>query len=70
MILNPGKRYYMVLGDHTQIRYTILNAFEIEKSRNEALLGAILDNDLDSHIKSLCMKLFRNLGLFRLNLNN
>ena len=70
MILNAGKRHYMVLGDHTQIEYIILNAFEIEKSRNEALLEAILDNDLNSHIKSLCRKLFRNLGLFRLNLNN
>ena len=39
----------MVLGDHTQIEYIILNAFEIEKSRNEALLGAILDNDLNSY---------------------
>ena len=64
MILNPGKRHYMVLGDHTQIEYIILNAFEIEKSRSEALLGAILDNDLNSHIKSLCRKAVQKLRAF------
>ena len=30
MILNSGKCYYMVLGGHTQIDYTILNGLKVK----------------------------------------
>ena len=46
----------MLLGGYHQINYLNMNSSEIEISRNERLLGVILDNDLkfDAHIKSLC----------------
>ena len=58
MILKPVNCHYMLLGGHAQIDYTSLNGIEIESSRNETLLGVILDDDLklDAHIKSLRRK--------------
>ena len=55
MILNPGKCFYMLLGSHAQIDYISLNDIETKSSRNETLLGVILDNSLESdfQIKSL-----------------
>ena len=64
MLLSPVKRHYMVLGGHTQIDCISLNGTKIESSRNKALLGAILDDDLKSHIKSLCRKAAQKLRAF------
>ena len=56
MILNPGKCFYMLVGSHAQTDYISLNDIETKSSRNETLLGVILDNSLefDFQIKSLC----------------
>ena len=70
MILNPGKCHDVLLGAHTHIDYISLNNIEIESSRNEALLGVILDSDLkfDVYIKSLCRKVAQKLSaLCRIN---
>ena len=70
MILKPVNCHYMLLGGHAQIDYTSLNGIEIESSRNETLLGVILDDDLklDAHIKSLRRKAAQKLSaLSRIN---
>ena len=55
MIIIPGNCHFTLLGGHTQIDYISLNGTEVESSRNETLLGVILNSDLkfDAHIKSL-----------------
>ena len=70
MILKPVNCHYMLLGGHAQIDYISLNGIEIESSRNETLLGVILDDDLklDAHIKSLRRKAAQKLSaLSRIN---
>ena len=70
MILNPGKCHDVLLGAHIHIDYISLNNIEIESSRNQALLGVILDSDLkfDVHIKSLYRKAAQKLSaLSRIN---
>ena len=70
MILKPVNCHYMLLGGHAQIDYISLNGIEIESSRNETLLGVILDDDLklDAHIKSLRRKATQKLSaLSRIN---
>ena len=70
MILKPVSCHYMLLGGHAQIDYISLNGIQIESSRNETLLGVILDDDLklDAHIKSLRRKAAQKLSaLSRIN---
>ena len=58
MILSPGECHCIHLAGHTQNDYISLNGVQIESSRNETLLGVVLDSDLkvDAHMKSLCKK--------------
>ena len=58
MVLNPGKCYYIVIGDDDPTHKIILNDNEISSSNEEKLLGILLDSKLnfDSHITSLCKK--------------
>lgn len=58
MILSPGECHCIHLVGHTQNDYISLNGVQIESSRNETLLGVVLDSDLkvDAHMKSLCEK--------------
>ena len=58
MILSPGKCYCIHLAGHTQNYYISLNGVQIESSRNETLLGVVLDSDLkvDAYVRSLCKK--------------
>ena len=57
MVLNPGKYYYMVIGDTEPSHKIILNN-KICSSSEEKLLGILLDIKLnfDHHITSLCEK--------------
>ena len=70
MVLNPGKCYYIVIGDDDPTHKIILNNNEIASSSEEKLLSILLDSNLncDSHILSLCKKAGQKLSaLSRVN---
>ena len=70
MVLNPGKCYYIVIGDDDPTHKIILNNNEIASSSEEKVLGILLDSKLncDSHITSLCKKAGQKLSaLSRVN---
>ena len=70
MVLNPGKCYYIVIGDDDPTHKIILNNNEIASSSEEKLLSILLDSNLncDSHITSLCKKAGQKLSaLSRVN---
>ena len=58
MLLNPGKRHYIVFSDDDPTHKIILNNNEIASSNEEKLLGTLLGSklNLESHISSLCKK--------------
>ena len=70
MVLNPGKRHYIEIGDDDPSHKIILNNNEIASSNEEKLLGILLDSKLsvNSHIASLCKKAGQKLSaLARIN---
>ena len=58
MVLNSGKNHFMCLGQNTVNETFIYNNIEMKNSKEEKILGAIIDNELrfKSHVKSLCKK--------------
>ena len=64
MVLNPGKCYYMLIGNHDEPDKINLNGTEITSSNNETLLLVLIDTKLSFgvHIKSLCKKARRKLS--------
>ena len=57
MVLNPGKYYYLVLGNRSNSGTINLNKTKLASSSYEKLLGNLIDRDLsfDKHLKS-CRK--------------
>ena len=57
--------HYIIIEGHSKNDFINLNGIETESSRNEALLGVALDNDLkfDAHIKSLSRKAAQKLSV-------
>ena len=66
IVLNSGKCHYIVIGDDDVSQKVILNNNEIASSKEEKLLGILLDSKLsfDSHITSLCKKAGQKLSAF------
>ena len=65
MVLNPGKCHYLILGNRSNSDAINLNGTKLASSRNEQLLGILIDRDLsfDKHIKSLCRKVDQKLNI-------
>ena len=58
MVLNAGKCHFMCLGKNTENETLVFNNTTMENSKEEKILGVIIDNKLNfnSHIRELCKK--------------
>ena len=56
MVLNLGKCHFMCLGQNTVNEIFVYDNIEIKNSKEEKILGVIIDNKLGfkSHVKKLC----------------
>ena len=64
MVLNQKKCRYMCIGRNTENDKFKFDNLLLENSKEEVVLGVIIDNKLtfDSHIKSICRKAGQKLG--------
>ena len=64
MVLNVKKCHYMCRGIGSENEDFIFDEIKLPNSRNEKILGAIIDNELkfDSHITGMCKKASQKLG--------
>ena len=64
MVLNPGKCYYLLLGNRSNSDTINLNGTKLASSSYEKLLGILIDCDLsfDKHIKLLGRKASKKLN--------
>ena len=44
MVLNPGKCYYMLIGNHDEVDKININGTQITSSINEKLLDVFIDS--------------------------
>ena len=65
IVLNPGKRHLIVIGDNDPYHKMILNNNEFTSSNEEKLLGILLDSKLnfESRITSFCKKSGQKLSI-------
>ena len=58
MVLNSGKCHFMCLGQNTVIEAFVYDNIEMKNSKEEKILGVIIDNKLrfKSHVKDLSKK--------------
>ena len=58
VVLNAGKCHFMCLGNNTENETFLFHNILIENSKEQKILGVIIDNKLDfkSHISELCKK--------------
>ena len=58
MVLNSGKCHFMCLGQNTEIEAFVYDNIEMKNSKEEKILGVIIDNKLrfKSHVKDLSKK--------------
>ena len=63
MVLNAGRCYFMCLGNNTENETFLFHNILLENSKDQKILGVIIDNKLDfkSHIIELCKRLLRKL---------
>ena len=63
MVLNEGKCHFMCLGNNTENETFLFHNILLENSKEQKILGVIIDNELDfkSHIIELCKRLLRKL---------